>query len=226
MPNDTAGAVSDRGPRRRAAVGLAASLAAAAVFIGGAIWAAAFVREGGPPSFSASPALEGDGVTTFDDEQDRFTVDLPAGWLASEEAINPWVSSPREILAVATYPLRRGGEAVVDFQLPSRAVEDLGPKDVLIWLNESDGPGDFAERPARFGPCEPCGGDDWTRLCAEPTGDTPRLSLPRIHAWWFGFADQGRGFYVFVGMGEHAFQDPERAQQAWEVLDSLRFLPR
>jgi len=27
-------------------------------------------------------------------------------------------------------------------------------------------------------------------------------------------------------MGEGAFEDPARAQLAWDVLDSLRFLPR
>jgi hypothetical protein len=174
--------------------------------------------------------------TTLHDEDDGFTVTYPAGWLASDVPINDWVCSPFEILSLATYPLRPGGEAVVDFQLPSRAVEDLGPNDILIWVNDSGsscggtrragGPSGFAERPAHFQPSEPCGGDDWSRLCPEPSGRVLRLTIPGIHAWWFGFADQGRGFYVFVGMGDRAFADPARAQQAWDVLDSLGLLPR
>jgi hypothetical protein len=170
---------------------------------------------------------ETDGVrTTLHDEDDRFTVTYPPDWSVSDVPINDWVSSPSEILAIATYPLRAGGEAVVDFQLPSNAVEDLGPNDILIWVNETDDAGAFAERPARLEPSEPCGGEDWRRLCPEPTGRTPRLSIPGIHAWWLGFGDAGRGFYAFVGMGEQAHADPARAQLAWDVLDSLRFLPR
>jgi hypothetical protein len=170
---------------------------------------------------------ETDGVrTTLHDEDDLFTVTYPSDWLVSDVPINDWVSSPREILALATYQLRPGGEAVTDFQLPSNAVEDLGPNDILIWVNEADDAGSFAERPAHFKPSEPCGGDDWTRLCPEPSGRTLRRTIPGIHGWWFGFRDAGRGFYVFVGMGKEAYGDPARSQLAWDVIDSLRFLPR
>lgn len=93
-------------------------------------------------------------------------------------------------------------------------------------MNESGDAGAFAERPPRFEPSEPCGRDDWSRLCPEPSGRTARLTIPSIRAWWLGFADAGRGFKVFVGMGEQAYADPARAQLAWDVLDSLRFLPR
>jgi len=178
---------------------------------------------------------ETDGVfTTLHDEDDLFTVTYPSDWMVSEVPINDRVCSPFEILALATYPLRPGGEAVMDAQLPSHAVEDLGTSDILIWLNDagsacggvrrSDGGG--PERPEHFEPSEPCEG--WTQFCPEPTGGrlegTP--GLQRIRGWWLGFDDTGRGFYVFVGMGEGAFEDPARAQLAWDVLDSLRFLPR
>jgi hypothetical protein len=176
---------------------------------------------------------ETDGVeTTLHDEDDLFTVTYPASWFVSDVPINDWVCSPFEILALATYPLRPGGEAVIDAQLPSNAVEDLGPNDILIWINDSgnacggertsgNGSG-FPERPEHFGPSEPCKG--WKQLCPEPNGD--RLDLGGVRAWWLGFADAGRGFYAFVGMGEQAYADDARAQLAWDVLDSLRFLPR
>jgi hypothetical protein len=167
-----------------------------------------------------------DVQTTLHDENNLFTVTYPSEWVVSDKPINDWVSSPFEILALATYPLRPGGHAVVDFQLPSNAVEDLGPNDILIWVNEAGDATGFAERPAHFEPSAPCGGDDWTRLCPEPRGRTPGLTIPGIHAWWFGFRDAGRGFYVFVGMGEQAYGDSARAQRAWDVLDSLQFLPR
>ena len=31
---------------------------------------------------------------------------------------------------------------------------------------------------------------------------------------------------MFVGMGEQAYANPARARLAWDVLNSLRFLPR
>jgi hypothetical protein len=171
---------------------------------------------------------ETDGVqTTLHDENDLFTVTYPNDWLVSDEPIQPMLSSPFEILALGTYPLRPGGEAVIDFQLPSNAVEDLGPDDILIWLNDAGEGNGMPERPAAFVPSTPC--DNWTRLCPEPKGDWMRgfdQPIPGIHGWWLGFHDAGRQFYVFVGMGEQAYSDPARAQLAWDVLDSLQFLPR
>jgi hypothetical protein len=174
---------------------------------------------------------ETDGVeTTLHDEDDLFSVTYPAHWFVSDVPINDWMCQPFEILALATYPLRPGGEAVMDAQLPSNAVEDLGPNDILIWVLDSgsacggertsgDGSG-FPERPDRFGPVNVC--DDFDRLCPSDGKD----QVPGIRGWWIGFEDSGRAFYVFVGMGEEAYADPARAQLVWDVLDSLRFLPR
>lgn len=169
-------------------------------------------------------------ITTLHDEDDAFTVTYPSDWFVSDRPINDWVCSPFEILALATYPLRPGGHAVMDAQLPSNAVEDLGPNDILIWLNDSGnacggerraGTGDgFPERPAAFGPVALCGDGD--ALCRSDG----RNVVPGIRGWWSAFRDEDRGFYVFVGMGEHAYADPARAQIAWDVLDSLRFAPR
>jgi hypothetical protein len=104
----------------------------------------------------------------------------------------------------------------------------LDSNDILIWVGEngnacggtrtSGGRAGFCGRPDEFGPPNVC--DDPDRLC--PTDG--RSMIPGIRGWWMGFADAGRGFYVFVGMGT-GVRDPARAQ-AWDVLDSLRFLPR
>jgi hypothetical protein len=160
--------------------------------------------------------------TTLHDEDNLFTVTYPADWIPSDQPINTWVSSPFEILALATYPLRPGGDAVTDFQLPSNAIDDLGPNDILIWISEAGDAEGFPPRPQRFEPSEPC--ESWTRLCPEPEGRA--FDIPSVRGWWLGFGDAERGIYAFVGMGEQAFSDPARAQLAWDVLDSLRFLPR
>jgi hypothetical protein len=192
------------------------------VFVAAVVAAAIAIR----PATEPSPASEAPAPppVAYRDDAHGYSVAVPAGWEVADRPINTWVSDPQEILAMATYPLRAGGEAVVDFQLPSRAVEDLGPSDLLIWLNDAGSAKSFPPRPDRFEPSRPCEG--WTKLCSEPTGRTVWAGddrAPDMRGWWLGFADSGRGFYVFVGMGEQAYDDPARAQQAWDILDSLSF---
>jgi hypothetical protein len=168
--------------------------------------------------------------TTLHDEDDGFTVTYPADWLVSDVAINPGVCSPFEVLAVASYALRPGGDAVTDGMGIGNAIDDLGPNDILVWVADAgsacgdtrtSGDGDgFPDRPAAFEPANVC--HDFDRLCPSDGLN----GIPGIRHWWMGFRDADRGFYVFVGMGEQAFGEPDRAQQAWDVLDSLRFLPR
>jgi hypothetical protein len=209
-----------RGGARRRGARLVASVAVVVVFVAGVVWAATQIgaRHTTAPLDSTTPA-----PTVYRDDQDGLSVVVPPGWQVAAEPLNTWVSSPHEILSMGTYALRPGGHAVTDFQLPSLALEDLGPNDILIWVNEAGDASGFAERPARFEPSQPCGGDDWSRLCPEPSGRSLRLTITGVHAWWLGFADAGRGFYVFVGMGAQAYADPMRAQTPWEILDSLSF---
>jgi hypothetical protein len=211
-----------RGGVRRRGVRLVASVAVVVVFVAGVVWAATQIgaRHTTAPLDSTTPT-----PTVYRDDRDGLSVLVPPGWQVAAEPLNTWVSDPHEILSMGTYALRPGGEAVTDFQLPSHALEDLGPNDILIWVNEAGDASGFTERPASFEPSQPCGGDDWSRLCPEPSGRSLRLTIAGVHAWWLGFADAGRGFYVFVGMGAQAYADPIRAQTPWEILDSLSFDP-
>jgi hypothetical protein len=153
--------------------------------------------------------------TTYRDAADGFTVMVPDGWQVADEPINTWVSDPQEILAMATYPLRPGGHAVIDGQVPSNAMDDLGPNDLFIWVNESV-PGGDGQRPAQFSPESICPSDP---DCVQGRS----LGIEGARAWWYYFADHGREVYVFVAMGEDAYDNRGRSQQAWQVLDSLRF---
>lgn len=225
-------------PDRRGTSRVLAGIVALALFAGSGVlvWSAlgprSELRDAGPQDDEpvTYPSPPADVLTMREDDDDLFTATYPNGWFVPADPINDWVCSPYEILALATYPLRPGGEAVTDFQLPSRAVQDLGANDILIWVNEngsacggprdSAGPSGFPDRPARFGPVRVCG--DFDLLCPS---DGQNL-VPGIRSWWIAFSDSGRSFYVFVGMGEDAYADPERQQQAWDVLDSLQFLPR
>jgi hypothetical protein len=167
-----------------------------------------------PTPFSASPPV------TYIDDADGFTVTVPAGWMVSGERINTWVVDPREILAIGSYPLRPGGHPVTDGQVPSNAVDDMGPDDVFIWVNDRAGPGlgDYPPRPRPFSPGTICPDD---LACIEGRGQ----DIEGIRAWWTYFGEEGRGVYVFVGMGEQAYANPETLRQAWAVLDSLRLGP-
>jgi hypothetical protein len=209
------------GDRRRGAR-VTASVTVVVVFVGGLVWAATQI---GTDRTTAPAGTTTPAPTVYRDDRHGLSVDVPSGWQVAAEPLNTWVSSPGEVLSMGTYALRPGGHALTDFQLPSRALEDLGPDDILIWVTEAGDAGGFAERPARFGRSQPCGGDDWSRLCPEPSGRTLPLTIAGVHAWWLGFADAGRGFYVFVGMGAQAYADPSRAQTPWNVLDSLSFDP-
>jgi hypothetical protein len=213
-----------RGGARRRGARLVASVAVVVVFVAGVVWAATQIgaRHTTAPLHSTTPT-----PTVYRDDQDGLSVVVPPGWQVAVEPLNTWVSDPHEILSMGTYALRPGGQAVTDFQLPSHAIDDLGPNDLLIWLNESgSGPRGFPPRPDRFAPSRSC--DNWTELCAEPTGTAVRAGderAPDIRGWWLGFHDAGRGFYVFVGMGAQAYADPMRAKTPWEILDSLSFDP-
>ncbi|HYJ61662.1 MAG TPA: hypothetical protein VE032_09395 [Actinomycetota bacterium] len=226
-PGDPASAVT-RGRRRRAFRASAAALTVA-VFVGAVAWAATTMGRDVQSVTSTEPRLVGDreyfhadDVTTLVDHGDGFEIAFPAGWTAAEGRINDWVSSPREILALATYPLRPGGEAVTDGQVPSNAMDDLGPDDAFIWVNDGGDGGDrLPARPSVFGPMMVC--VDGSALCPDPEGRA--LGIQGVRAWWMYFGDGGRTVYVFVAMGEERFRDPGGSRAVWDVLDSLRIEP-
>src|SRR3954467_15513451 len=89
-------------------------------------------------------------------EQARgVTVELPPGWQPARISLTPELLDPREVVSVATFPLRyrptRCGH------IAGSALEDLGPRDAFVTIHErgvdpaSSWP-DFPPRPAHFGP--------------------------------------------------------------------------
>jgi hypothetical protein len=144
-----------------------------------------------------------------------LTVGLPEGWQAATESLTPHLVDPREELSVATFPLRYRPTACA--HVPGSALEDLGPGDAFVSLQERGlDPGatwpDFPARPAHFGP--ELGGSSEARDC------TPGA---QFIDHWFGFTDGGRHFHVRVAFGPQASADVQR--QAWAILDGLRVDP-
>jgi hypothetical protein len=155
-----------------------------------------------------------------DDERPRsqlavgrgVTVELPPDWQRARQSLTPRLTDPREVLAVGTFPLRpRRRESCA--HMPVSALEDLGPRDAFVTLQERGrGGAAFPPRPERFGP--ELGGPSESAQCTRHA---------RFRDHWFEFADGGRGFHVLVAFGPEA--TPATQQEAWGVLDSLRVDP-
>jgi hypothetical protein len=122
------------------------------------------------------------------------------------------LSEPRELLSLATVPLRWHRTDCEAFA--GAAGAGMGPGDVelTVWERGSDPNSewlDFPSRPKRFGPvpaAEPAG-----RGCGEPPGTM-------IH--WRNFSEFGRHLHTLVRIGPDA--SPQAANEAWQILDSLR----
>src|SRR2546423_13035056 len=98
----------------------------------------------------ASPAGQ-----VIHDTRRGIEVELPPGWQHATASLTPQLADPREVLSVATFPLRYRQTGCT--QYPSSALAALGPEDALVTLQErgldprSTWP-DFPPRPAHFGP--------------------------------------------------------------------------
>jgi hypothetical protein len=142
----------------------------------------------------------------------RIAVTLPAGWQLAPRSLTPHLTDPREVVAAATYPLRYRTTACA--HMPGSALEDLGPQDAFVTLQErgldrrSSWKG-FPARPRHFGPR--LDGASEARQC---------VPKARFTDHWFGFTDGGRHFHVLVAFGPKASAKTRR--QARGILDGLR----
>jgi hypothetical protein len=171
-------------------------------------------RAGGPtPDLGARGELA--SARSYPDRRWGYTVAVPEGWHLAEASLTPTLVDPREILAVATFPLPRGG-SVCD------SLERVPPAEAFVTVQErahgADGREGFPARPASFEPDPELPGlSTWPYCDGDAEPPIPMLD------YWFGFSDAGRAFHVFVGIGEDAPSDVRR--EAFDLLDSLRFDP-
>ena len=138
-----------------------------------------------------------------------ITAQLPEGWRATRTNLTPRLGDPRQAFAAATYPLRYRRTDCA--HVPGSALEDLGPRDAFVELEERGrGRGGIVPpRPERFGPS----------LGTESTS-SDCVPGARFREHWFEFADAGRHFHGRVAFGTQA--TAETRDQAWSILDSLR----
>jgi hypothetical protein len=144
------------------------------------------------------------------------TVVLPAGWRRARESLTPTLVDPREVLSVATFPLRYRHTRCA--HVAGAALLDVGPEDAFITLLErgldpASRWSDFPPRPAHFGPA--LGGRSEAAAC---------VPSARFTDHWFGFTDANRHFHVLVAFGPKA--SAAVRDHAWAILDHLRIDPR
>ena len=90
---------------------------------------------GAPKPAAVAPAYPDPGWTTFEDGAHGLTVSFPSDWHRAAENLTPALTDPREVLTLATFPLRVGPSHRCA-QVPQQAVRDLGPRDVLLTIQE------------------------------------------------------------------------------------------
>ena len=157
-----------------------------------------------------------DGFVRFGDPAVGVAGRYPSGWYR-ERALTRQ-SDPREVLALATYPLRGGAEA--GECAPDTARADMPPDGAFIWLLEY----------------RPFGGDAWPRLLRERFPPKPErfeigrrdLAPANEHLDCFSspgysatFRSADRPFDLLVAFG--AQPSDERLAEVNGILNSLQF---
>jgi hypothetical protein len=150
------------------------------------------------------------------DVRHGYSVALPAGWYRAQRNLTPQLLDPREILSVATYPLRYQRRARCRIPgCPTPALNGFRATDILMSIQE--------------------------RVHARTTTEDVAIDLERRQvglgagpgsctrgrvAWYAfeAFAEAGRSLYVLVLVGKRA---PATARADLKrLLGSLRFGPR
>jgi hypothetical protein len=148
------------------------------------------------------------------DHANAFSVEVPVGWTVADENLTPWLSSPTEILSSGTFEMPvshdpGGALRVSDAPVAPATLAAMTSTDAFVSVQAS-GPTEHADdRPSSFqSAAKPL-------CCSARTGDYP------FTWWWVPFIDQGRGYYLFVAVGNDA--SPSTSDQAWALANSLAF---
>ena len=150
----------------------------------------------------------------IEDVRHGYSVTLPAGWHRARRNLTPQLTEPREILSVATYPLRYKRRARCGIGgCPTPALNGFRATDILVSIQER-----MHARPASADVAIDL------RRRQRVLGSRPQ-SCPRDRVAWYAFeafAQAGRNLYVLAVVGKRA---PARAREELkQLLESLRFV--
>jgi hypothetical protein len=140
------------------------------------------------------------------DEQ-KIVVYYPHGWKRAADSLTAATGSSRELVSLGTARLDRGQSDCLG--IPARAIENLGPADAFITLQESAPSTVYPDRPENFR-----AGDG---EIPEAAGCFANVEDPLL--LMFRFQDGGRSFVAYVAIGDAASAGTRR--EVWQILDSL-----
>jgi len=154
-------------------------------------------------------APERPGWTAFTDAAHGLDVRFPSDWHRARRSLTPALTDPAEVLTLATFPLRRGPHRWCA-QVPEQALRDLGPRDVLLTLQERHG-GGFGDARPTLGPAT---ATDFA-TCVHREG--------AFEEHWTTFGRGGRSFRLYAALGREV--TARRRAQLRGVVRSLRVRP-
>jgi len=171
---------------------------------------------GAGPAVVSEVASGRQGAQMIRDVRRGYSLVLPAGWHRARRNLTPQLVEPREILSVATYPLRYHRRARCRIPgCPSPALNGFRATDILLSIQErARGTPTTRNAAIELKPLR-------TPLRAGPRSCTRR----RVASYVFGdFSRAGRTLYVFAVVGKRASSGARLDLK--RLLRSLRFSPR
>ena len=163
---------------------------------------------GGSPR--AERAAQSPALTHYQSSRWGYTVSYPVNWIRAPRPLAPPRMDPREILSVASVPLRFRHTNCEAWA--GSAQQDLGDSDAFVTVRDGGDLsgadyGSFPRRPDQF--------DQAPEASPCPGG---RGMLQHVR-----FSDAGRNFDVLLGFGRKLTDEGRR--EAYRTLDTLRFDP-
>lgn len=149
--------------------------------------------------------------TTHEDQANDVAVAVPPRWHVADEIQTPNLADPGEILTLATVELD-GRSASHCAQQPG-AVEQLGPSDALVTVQETTGTQGFPTRPRPIREFQYATDDLATTGCFANADDIVHKRID--------FHDADRAFYVYATYGANPSDDLRHT--VLRIVNSLRF---
>lgn len=178
---------------------------------------AAVLATGCGATGTVAPGFEsGSQGLRITDVRHGYSVTLPAGWYRARRNLTPQLLDPREILSVATYPLRYQRRARCRIPgCPTPGLNGFGATDILMSIQERVHARTTAEDVAI----------DLERRQTDLGAGTGNCRRGRVGWYAFeAFAQSGRSLYVFVVVGARA--SARARADLKRLLGSLHFSTR
>lgn len=207
-------------PKRRLLDRALVAAALAALAAGAGACGAADERSSRPEAPTVPHETRGNGSILFHDPEVALSLEYPEGWYRMRALTNLVV--PRELVALATYPLR-GGATGGGPCAAKRDLDAIPPDGALVWLLEhrplrGDVWADIrrAEFPARPSRIELSRADLAPTSCLTGVGYAPRASGL---AYTLAFSAADRPLQLSLVFGERVTE--ARLQQVEQIVESM-----